>query len=103
MNKQLNKAYEKRLKTLNKDFFKDNKTGLFLYVEYLKYLRDNFVLDSYKDDSDGLKIAALNAAIAEFYAYAESNVEGTKRFHWNNFCELIRLNMEEWLASNDSI
>jgi hypothetical protein len=103
MNKQLDKAYEKRLKTLNKDFFTDNKTGLFLYVEYLKYLRDSFILDSYKDDRDRLKIAALNTAIAEFYAYNESSVEDTKRFHWNNFCELMRLNMEEWLRPNDSV
>lgn len=103
MNKQLYKAYEKRLKTLNKDFFKDNKTGLLLYIEYLKYLRDSFILDSYKDDRDKLKVAALNAAIAEFYAYDESEVEEVKCFHWNNFCELMRLNMEEWLASNDSV
>jgi hypothetical protein len=103
MNKQLNKAYEKRLKALNKDFFKDNKTGLFLYIEYLKYLRDNFILEPYKDDRDKLKVAALSAAIAEFYAYNESSVEDTKRFHWNNFCELMRLNMEEWLVSNDSV
>lgn len=103
MNKQLNKAYEKRLKALNKEFFKDNKTGLFLYIEYLKYLRDSFILDSYKDDRDKLKVAALNAAIAEFYAYDESEAEEVKCFHWNNFCELMRLNMEEWLASNDSV
>ena len=103
MNKQLNNAYEKRLKILNKDFFKNNKTGLLLYVEYLKYLRDNFILDSHKDDRDKLKIAALNAAIAEFYAYDKGEVEDVKHFHWNNFCELMRLNMEEWLAANDSV
>jgi hypothetical protein len=99
MNKQLNKAYEKRLETLNKEFFKDNKTGLFLYAEYLKYLRDTFIIN----DADKLKIATLNAAVAEFYAYNNSEVEDVKHFHWNNFCELMRLNMEEWLASNDSI
>lgn len=103
MNKKLNKAYEKRLKTLNKEFFTNNKIGLFSFVEYLKYLRDNFILDSYKDDQDKIKIAALNAAIAEFYAWDESEAEDVKRFHWNSFCELMRLNMEDWLASNDSI
>ncbi len=103
MNKQLNKAYEKRLKALNKDFFNNTRIGLLLYVEYLKYLRDSFILDSHNDEYYKLEIVTLNAAIAEFYAYAESSTEDTKRFHWNNFCELMKLNMEEWLASNDSI
>ena len=101
MNNQLNKAYEKRLKTLNKDFFNNTKAGLYLYVEYLKYLRDSFILESY--DQNKLKIVAINAAVAEFCAWDESSVEEVSRFHWNNFCELMRLNMEEWLASNDSI
>jgi hypothetical protein len=26
-----------------------------------------------------------------------------KAFHWKGFCELIKLNMEEWLETNDSI
>jgi hypothetical protein len=103
MNKQLNKAYEKRLKTLNKNFFKDSKIGLLLYVEYLKYLRDSCILDYYKDGQCQLKIATLTAAIAEFYAYSENESEGIKSFHWNNFCELMKLNMEEWLALDDSI
>ena len=26
-----------------------------------------------------------------------------KEFHWNNFCEFIKLNLEEWLVLNDTV
>jgi hypothetical protein len=99
-NKQLNKAYAKRFEILNKDFFTDTKTGLVLFVEYLKYLRDVAII-SIADDKNN--IALLNATVAEFYALAASSEEASKDFHWNNFWELIRLYMKEWLELNDSI
>ena len=49
------------------------------------------------------KITTLTTAIAEFDAYKASQNSAKKVFHWNNFCELIKLNMEEWLKVNDSI
>ena len=42
--KLLKRAYKKSLKELRKTFFSNNKTGLFLFVEYLKYLRKSVEL-----------------------------------------------------------
>ena len=102
--KQLNKAYCKRFKQLNKNMVltKDanlmllaSDAGLITFVEHLRYLRDLYIVTQQTTDS----IATLNAAVEEFEAYADSK----KEFHWNNFCEFVRLNMKEWLAVNDSI
>jgi hypothetical protein len=102
--KQLNKAYSKRFKQLNKNMLITENSwlmplvgdgGLIVFVEYLRYLRDIYIITQQSPDS----IATLNAAIEEFEAHAESK----KEFHWNNFCEFVRLNMREWLATNDSV
>lgn len=102
--KQLNKAYAKRFKQLNKNMLITNNSGLMTlvvdaglvtFVEHLRYLRDIYIITQRSTDS----IATLNAAIEEFEAHAENK----KEFHWNNFCEFVRLNMREWLATNDSI
>ena len=37
----------------------------------------------------------LNAAIEEFEAFRKNQ----KDFHWNNFCEFVKLNMKEWLSN----
>lgn len=107
MNKinQLNKAYSKRFKQINKHLLakKDSNnitvltsdSGLILFVEHLKYLRDFYLVTQESINTATM----LNAAIEEFEAYCNTQ----KDFHWNNFCEHIKLNMKEWLAINDSV
>ena len=104
----LEQSYAKSLKAINKNFFDKKETGLTLFAEYLRYLRDITVLDTIDELFDAhnevnLKVATISAAIAELDAYIFEEVQDKKVFHWNNFCELIRLNMEEWLETNDSI
>lgn len=104
---QLNSAYSKRCKVINKDFFISKDTGLVLFVEYLKYLRDSLILetpvDLNKHELTKTKIATLVTTVAEFETYRTSLDSDKKTFHWNNFCELIKLNMEEWLEPDDSV
>lgn len=105
--KQLNIAYSKSLKKLNKNFFQDNGIGLTLFIEYLTYLRDCLVINTAKDLNEQslykTKIATITTALAEFEAYKVGLEEDRKNFHWNNFWELVKLNMEEWLRPNDSV
>ena len=70
-------------------------SGLLLFVEHLKYLRDIYIITQQPVDL----IATLNAAIDEFDAYQKTQ----KEFHWNNFCEFVKSNMKEWLITNDSV
>ena len=93
--KQLNKAYIKRFKQLNKNILTTEDAGLIVFVEHLKYLRDAYILTLQSADT----IATLNTAIEEFEAYRKTK----KDFHWNNFCEFLKQNMKEWLAVNDSV
>lgn len=101
---QLKKAYNKTLAHLQKSFFKDNSAGLLLFAEYLRYLRDCTILTATEAEPD-LKIytATIIAAVAEFDAYRHSTDHQQKSFHWNNFCELVKQNMEDWLIINDSV
>jgi hypothetical protein len=103
--KQLAKAYTKAFNKLQKDVFTYKKSGLVLFIEYLRYLRDSIILTDYGSDSENtkLRIATIIAAIAEFNTYEQKCNEEQKVFHWDNFCELLRLNMEDWLKINDSI
>lgn len=103
--KQLNKAYTKSFKRIQKRFFTDRTTGLSLFIEYLRYLRDFIVLDEYsKDLEDGsLNATIIIAAITEYEAYELNKGQQQKQFHWNNFCELVKQNMEDWLKINDSV
>jgi hypothetical protein len=96
---QLQKAYIKRLSSLNKNFFKDPSSGLNIFVEHLKFKRDNLILQMNNEKA----LAALVTAIAEFEAYQTNEDAKQKSFHWNNFCDFIKLNMEEWQALNDSV
>ena len=93
--KQLNKAYTKRFKQLNKDILMTNESGLNIFVEHLKYLRDTYIVAQKSADA----VATLNAAIEEFEAFRQTK----KEFHWNNFCEFVKLNMKEWLVANDPV
>ncbi len=93
--KQLNNAYTKRFKQLNKNILATEDAGLIVFVEHLKYLRDAYIITLQSTDV----VATLNAAIEEFEMYRKTK----KDFHWNNFCEFLKQNMKEWLAVNDSV
>lgn len=96
---QLRKAYTRRLNSLNKNFFKDPDSGLNIFVEHLKFKRDNLLLQANNDST----LASLTTAIAEFEAYKTSEEIKQKDFHWNNFCDFVKLNREEWQTLNDSV
>ena len=103
---QLNKAYKKRFNLLVDNGLTENTVGLIFLVEHLKYIRDSIVVKAIIDiEQEPLKttLATLATAIAEFDAYMSSQENNQKIFHWNNFCDFIKLNMEEWIALNDSI
>ena len=103
--KHINKVYKYRLNFLQKNFFVNKETGLALFVEHLKYLRDTIVLSEYNIGAENskIKIASIIAAIAEFDAYKQASDNQQKSFHWNSFCELLTQNMEDWLKIDDSV
>ena len=98
----LTKAYQKRLQTLvNMYDFNNTDLGLNLFVDHLRYIRDCFVLDNLnnlEDEDIKTDIATINTAIAEFDAYGAAQTQEQKMFHWNTFCDFVKINMEEWLA-----
>lgn len=104
-NKQLNnltKAYCKRFNNLNKLLAEVPLAGIVLFVEHLKYMRDIYILSN-SNISENTSLATLIVAIDEFEAYLASEDNKQKTFHWKNFCEFLKLNMEEWLVLNDPI
>ena len=104
--KQLDNAYRKNFKALSKQFFDSKETGLIFFIEYLRYIRDHLVLEPGGTSDENLtktKLATLVTAIAEVDAYFINQDTTKKTFHWNNFCELVKLNMEDWLDLNDSV
>lgn len=107
---KLDRAYSKRVKQLNKNFTKDPNVGLQIFVEQLRYLRDTLIVKASVEELEeevaeelSNKTYALIIATSEFEAYKNSAEKGQKEFHWNNFCEFVKLNMEEWLVINDTI
>lgn len=101
--KQLNKAYHKNIKNLEKQFYSQTKNvSLIIFIEYLKYIRDLYILKNTVDFSN-TNLMSLIIAIAEFDTYKENIELSQKQFHWQNFCELFKQNAEEWLILNDSI
>ena len=103
--KQLNKAYSKKVKLLNKNFTKDATTGLSIFVEQLKHLRDTLIIKSASNISNDIevRIASIITAVTEFEAYQKSEEKAKKIFHWNNFWEFVKIGMEDWLILNDTI
>lgn len=103
--KQLHKAYKSRFNFLQKSFFINKESGLLIFVEYLKYLRDILILEEYNKEFENykVKIASVIAAIAEFDAYKQAQERKQKIFHLDNFCELLKQNMEDWLRIDDSV
>lgn len=105
---QITNAYSKRFKLLNKTLHKNLGTGILLFVEHLKYLRDALLIKAAgvadnEDDAISTIVSSLIIAVAEFEAYQNSKEPGKKDFHWANFCELVKLNMREWLTTNDTV
>lgn len=96
---QLRKAYAKRIDSLDKSFFKDPNSGLKMFVEHLRFKRDILIIQS----NTSTQLASLITAIAEFEAFQTSEEKKQKDFHWNNFCDFVKLNQEEWQVLNDSI
>ena len=103
--KQLNKAYDTRFKRLQNSIFVNKEAGLLLFAEYLKYLRDLIILSEYSNESEDskVKMASIITTVAEFDAYKQAQDGQQKTFHWNNFCELFKQNMEDWLKIDDSV
>ena len=100
--KLLNKSYNKRFKRVNTEFFSASKTGIVAFIEYLKYIRDFIIINTEDSVSDNIVVATLIAAVAEAEAYLSED-ENAKQFHWDNFCELLKQNMGDWLLAYDSI
>ena len=126
---RLKKAYRARFKILNnKKFIGDIGVGILAFVEQLKYLRDILItesLDAPINDteiiepfpefneqiaepeiiisSDEEALATLLIAIAEFECYQSSDDTTQKNFHFNNFWESVKINIDRWLALNDTI
>lgn len=90
--KKLKKAYKKSLKKINKTFFKSANAGLTLFILHLQYLRDNAII-KYETESS----ANLMTALAEYEASISDIEAGAKEFHWNNFCEFLKLEGQKWL------
>ena len=103
--RQFNRAYKNRFDYLQKSIFANKGSGLELFVEYLKYLRDSLILNEFGKEYKGseVKMASIIAATAEFDAYKQTQDSQQKTFHWNNFCELLKQNMEDWLKIDDSV
>ena len=127
--KLLKKAYKARLKVLNnKEFLGNIGASILLFVEQLKYLRDLLIVESADDPMEPIELsdpfeefdedltnqpeqedlkeealATLIIAIAEFDAYKNSTDTSQRDFHFNNFWELVKINIEGWLTLNDTI
>ena len=93
---RINDAYVKRLEQLYRDRSNMvNGAVLPIFIESLKYTRDVCIVTQKPAEV----VATLTTAIDEFETYNKTK----KELHWNNFSELIRLNMKEWLVANDSV
>jgi hypothetical protein len=102
--KQLDSAYKKSFKTLTKTLLQSKSAGLNIFVEHLRYLRDSMILSADEDlekvNKTNTKLATIITAIAEYEASTSTE---QRIFHWSNFCELVKQNMEEWLELDDSV
>jgi hypothetical protein len=123
--KQLCRIYDKVLKEDHADNFKNLVNPMNYFVTYLKFMRDYYILTEpliLDSGEENRNIAALATAVSEYEQYQNCEnkyygfdgtkvvykVNGTseevqqlynteKAFHWNNFWNLIRLNMEDWM------
>ena len=102
---QIDKAYSNKLKLLNKQVPQGSPMGLAVFVEQLRHQRDTLIVQSTLEPNKAneAKTASLMIAVAEFETYQKSEEVSQKKFHWNNFWEFVKLNMEEWLMLNDTV
>ena len=126
--KQFKKAYNTRLKLLNdKKFLEDVGTGVLILVEKLRYLRDRLIIEDVGTESEPAVfedpfaefsdtaipevsaepecdcVTSLILALAEFDAYQQCEDANQRTFHFNAFWKFVQINIEEWLALNDTI
>lgn len=89
---ELHKAYKKQLKTLSMENQNDRVQIL---IVYLKYLRD---IELFVDREAFENIPLLNSTIAELEAAVRQSESEYVDFHIQNFCELLKINLKEWLT-----
>ena len=123
--KQLCQTYDKVLKNDHSTNFKSFTNPMGYFVDYLKFMRDYYILTEplvLDSEEENLKIATIATAISAYEPYRNCEhkyygfdgakviykIPGTceevqqqynkeKIFHWNNFWNLVRLNMEDWM------
>lgn len=103
---KIKEAYATALHELINQYMLSNDTGLLLFTWHLRFLRDSLILNQNLDtEVEPIKtnLVAINTALAEFEAYRRSEDQQVRKFHWNNFCDFLKLNMEEWLTLDDSV
>ena len=100
--KKLQKTYLKRFKRLIKSIPKTRNSGFILFNEYLKYLLDTLIIEPTVDPAD-IRIVTLTTAIAELEAYSMESAAKQKQLHWKAFWDIVKQNMEDWIAIHDSI
>ena len=101
---QLSTVYKDRLKTVCGSL--DKNTGMSFFITYLRYIRDYAMVknaDVVEQEPAKTSLATLVTAIAEFEAYHNASDKTQKDFHWNSFCDFVKLNMEDWTVLYDSV
>ena len=58
--KKLDKAYTKRVNKLNKNFTKEPDTGLLIFVEQLRYIRDTLIVKAAMTDTNAELVDGLD-------------------------------------------
>mgnify|MGYP007057715112 CR=1 FL=1 len=124
INKDIYNTYSKKLKISHEANLLNFSNYMEYLVTYLKFMRDYYILTEplvLESGEENLKIASIATAISEYERYKKCinkyyfengsrKIEGTseevqnkynieKKFHWNNFWNLVNLNMEDWTAN----
>jgi hypothetical protein len=124
INKDIYNIYSKKLKISHEANLTNFSNYMEYLVTYLKFMRDYYILTEplvLESGEENLKIASIATAISEYEKYkncintyyfenGSRKIEGTseevqnkynieKKFHWNNFWNLVNLNMEDWTAN----
>lgn len=124
INKDIYNTYSKKLKISHEANLINFSNYMEYLVTYLKFMRDYYILTEplvLESGEENLKIASIATAISEYERYKKCinnyyfengsrKIEGTseevqnkynieKKFHWNNFWNLVNLNMEDWTAN----
>ena len=124
--KKLYNQYAKSLWIKHTEMVKNTGNVLDYFVNYLKFMRDYYILTVPADapENDKLKTAAIVTAVSEYEKfnscinnYYSANGEVLEKFadqpkehileeyskerayHWTNFWQLVMLNIEDWRAN----